>query len=117
MKTFSYLVLVLWFTTTTPAFAYNNEKKVDKNLAKKVASIEVYEKGERVAKKYKFISPVSEKARNEQRILKSMKKYAAKIDADAIIEFECLLTAQQDVTFELVRTTSVCRGKAVKWIN
>lgn len=111
------ICLMLFFIgISITAHSYRREgTRLTKEQIEKMEKIEVYPKGETPKRKYKFVSPVSEKARNEQQIFQRMRHYATKIGADAIIDFECLVTNQQEASFGLVRSTAYCRGKAVKW--
>lgn len=120
MKIFLALLTIFLFTSVADAkMGKSSSKSSSRGLTAeqkiKLENMKIYLEGQKVNRRYTFISPVSEKGRNEQGVFKMVKKAAAKLGADAVIDFKCKETFQQEIWVGAMRSSSYCSGKAVKW--
>lgn len=76
---------------------------------------------------HSIISPVSADKKNTQDAFNELRKNAAKLDADAVIEYQCLAGGSSKQTGmgtapgfwgfmgNKNKVNSICQGKAIKW--
>ena len=108
------------FTFLVMNFVFISNLRAEKQATAPTAnpdSVEIFMKGQGPTRSFRLMTPISEKAKNDQEAFKKMKKNAAKLGADAVVDYECEAVTKGYVYggWGGSGAQSVCHGSAVKW--
>lgn len=88
-----------------------------KPTSEDIARLEIYEIGNRPSKTFRLISPVGAKQTTEEKAFAKLKETAAKMHADAIIDYQCGPAPEHSSWSGLIKIRAYCNGKAVNWVS
>jgi len=120
MKFLMLLTVSVVLVSGHPVLGQDKQRTHQKNAEEKptqeeMERIEIFELGQKPSKSFQLISPVSAKEDNEEKAFKELKIAAAKLKADAIIDYHCGPVNEESLWTGATRVRSYCNGKAVQW--
>lgn len=107
-------VVGIFFSGT--ALAKSSKKEQERQMQARIDSMPVYYLGKQPKRAYEVISPISDTSKTEQKSFLYMKKEAALVNADVIVDFQCETEKRLKLSWTWGQQSFAnCKGLAARW--